>query len=152
MNCFFFQVAGITDKFTGEITISGYDHDADDTDDFDISFKFNTEKNPKHPALDAFIRKNFPKSLWTAMQLYKETLRQDFAKKLAFEKMPAKEKSNDNKNSPPPPKPAVDPKNALSKPVETKKASDSIGTKISTKSISLTEVFMRHIARIFFYF
>lgn len=135
------NVAGITDKFDGEIIISGYDHDADDTEDFDISFKFNTDKNPKHPALDSFIRKNFPKSIWTAMQLYKETLRQDFAKKLAFEKNTNTEKSsNDNKNSPP--KTAVDPKTVLSKPVETPKANDNIGTKISTKSISLTEVFM----------
>jgi len=144
------NVAGVTDKFTGEINISGYDHDADDTDDFDISFKFNTDKTPKHPALDSFLRKEMPKSLWNAMTLYKETLRHDFAKKLAFEKQSGREQSStESKNSSNPspvktvPTPNVQqPKsNGLPKNHSPKKQ-ENVGTKINTKTITLTESFM----------
>jgi len=143
------NVAGIPDKFKGEINISGYDHDADDTDDFDISIKFNTDKTPKHPALDSFLRKEMPKSLWNAMTLYKDTLRHDFAKKLAFEKQGSREQSSTesrNSSNPSPVKAgqaiAQQHKSNVVEKKESPKKQESVGTKINTKTITLSETFM----------
>jgi len=147
------NVAGVSDKFSGTVTISGYDHDADDTDDFNISIDFNTEKTPKHPALYDLLRKSLPKKLWEAMTLYKDTLRQDFANKLTFEKQPSQNNTTppsasanpsklSSSNSPHNTASTTVPNNSQKPKAANSTASASVGTKISCKTITLSEKFM----------
>lgn len=136
------NVAGLDTTFKGTVVIGGYDHDTESSDELDFTFRWEENGPPRHPALYDLMRKKMPEAIWKAFELYHETLRKDFARKLAF--------SKDSEN----------PENGSTQPILQKKSPTAIkldsqpntikaknppatsGTKINTKKITLKESFM----------
>lgn len=140
------NVAGVETLFKGTVRIEGFDQDADD-DDLIITTKFEKD-GPEHPVVKNVIKQVLPKRIWEAFLLYKETLRADFARKLAFDKQPSKDSNL-----------AVSPTSALDQKLKTSIQLDTVapqqnaapkkvqvdGAKITTKCIKMTESFHGHI-------
>lgn len=132
------NVAGVETTFKGTVRIEGFDQDAED-DDITVSSSFE-KSGPEHPAVKTLLRNTAPKRIWEAFTLYKETLRVDFAKKLAFDK-----EQNNNKTP-------IDLEQKLKSSIQldqvaptpkapVKQKSQAEGAKITTKCIKMTETF-----------
>jgi len=140
------NVAGVETTFKGSMKIEGLDQDAEDDD---ISYTSSFEKSgPEHPVVKQVLRKTGPVRIWEAFQLYSQTLRADFAKKLAF----VKSDSEPNNNNATPHdldqklKASIQLDQVAPAPAApTKQASQTDGAKITTKCIKMTETFQGHV-------
>lgn len=138
------NVAGLDTIFKGSITITNFDHDADD-DDIDIEVRFQKDGPAEHPTLKSMIKKMAPARIWEAFTLYKETLREHFAKKLAFTNA---ETNNNNK-------PVIQEKSKTAIQMKTvtatkpAAASQNAGAKLITKKLTMTETFMGDVVDVY---
>jgi len=142
-------LAGGQTEFKGTLTIEGFDHDVDDADELDFSSKFE-KSGPEHPALKHLMR-NCSERFWEAFQLYKETLRKDFASKLSFNKNESEVNNNSIKEIEQKTQTAIKLDTITSKksstssssvPTDTTNSSTNSGAKISTKRITMNEMFI----------
>ena len=93
-------MAGVDTEFKGSITIENFDHDAE-SDEIDITVKFEKDGPARHPALEAMIKKNSPEKIWKAFTSYKKELVDHFKSKLAFSNAPKTDQNTagDNNNT-----------------------------------------------------
>lgn len=149
------NVPGVETEFKGSITIENFDHDSE-SDDIDITVKFEKNGPAEHPSLKAMIKKLSPDRIWEVFTLYKETLREEFKTKLAFKPgaTPASPNSKENNNN------SI--KNSVDLAEKTKTAIklDTIktspnkqvsnpGAKMSTKKLTLTETFYGEVGDVY---
>jgi activator of HSP90 ATPase len=139
------NVAGVETDFKGTLTIEGFDHDCEDQDELILTGKFEKSGPPEHPALKNLV-KNSGQRIWEAFEIYKQTLKESFANKLSFNKDTSKEEVNNNKN------PVAEKtktaikldtvKSSLPKATSPSKPTPVTGAKISTKRITMSEMFI----------
>lgn len=136
------NVAGVTESFFGTMKVEAFDHDAEE-DDLIFSSAFD-KSLPEHQAIKDILRNKIPERVWEACKLYKETLRRDFAEKLAFHKQPSGSEQNNNQTTTIEAKMKtaiqLDQVKPLPKAAPTKPATQG-GAKITTKCIKMNETF-----------
>jgi len=151
------RVAGVDTEFKGSITIENFDHDSD-SNEIDITVKFETGGPARHPALEAMIKKNSPEKIWKAFTSYKKELVDHFKSKLAFSSAPKPETAGDQSNnstikSSPETKNATETKKPTAiklKTVSTSpKKEQQVGAKIVTKKITISETFQGEIQDVY---
>lgn len=146
------RVAGVETEFKGSIIIENFDHDSE-SDEIDITVKFEKNGPPEHPTLKAMIKKLSPDRIWEVFSLYKETLREEFKAKLAFK--PGVQASNpENNNTIKSPNKDISDKKATAIKLETvktspKKQTSNPGAKLSTKKLTLTETFYGDVSDVY---
>jgi len=142
------NVAGVETDFKGTLTIEGFDHDCDGADELDLEARFEKSGPPEHPALKSLIKNSSGERLWEAFEIYKATLRKDFANKFALDKESADAKKKDEVNNNTiqlaqklPTAIKLEPTTSPTKKTSPTKTNNP-GAKISTKRITMSEMFI----------
>jgi len=136
------RVSGVDTEFKGSITIENFDHDSE-SDEIDITVKFEKDGPARHPALEAMIKKNSPEKIWKSFTSYKKELVDHFKSKLAFSNSKPDQKTADNNSTV---KSPTETKKPTAIKLETVKASPKketaqVGAKIVTKKLTISETF-----------
>lgn len=147
------RVAGVDTEFKGSITIENFDHDSE-SDEIDITVKFEKDGPARHPALEAMIKKNSPEKIWKAFTSYKKELVDHFKSKLAFSNAPKTDQktAGDNNNTTTKSTSPTETKKPTAIKLETVKTSpkkEQVGAKIVTKKLTLSETFQGELPDVF---